>query len=268
MMKELQPSISIVGAGPGDPELLTIRALKRIQRADVVLYDALLDPGVLELAPQQALKVFVGKRAGKKRFSQETIQQLMVQYALTHGHVVRLKGGDPFVFGRGYEELAYARAFGIEPEIVPGISSAISVPGLQGVPVTSRGYSEGFWVTTGTTKSGQLSKDIRLAAKSTATVVILMGMRKLEQIVQLFEDAGQSNTPVMVISSGSRKNEAFALGRVYSIVDAVRSKNLTTPGIIVIGSNAELHPAWDSSPYTKSIGSPVQNEYHGQYYRA
>ncbi len=234
--------ISIVGAGPGDPELLTIKAFKAIQSADVILYDALVNPEILKYAPEKALRIYVGKRANNHRFSQEEINMMLVQYAYSHGHVVRLKGGDPFVFGRGHEELTFAEAFVIETEIIPGISSCISVPELQKVPLTRRGINESFWVLTGTTKSGELSKDIAIAAQSSATAVILMGMRKIREITALFAQHGKTDTPVLVIQNGSRENEKALLGTVETIAAKVEACQLGTPGIIVIGDVVALHP--------------------------
>ncbi|MFQ5446588.1 MAG: uroporphyrinogen-III C-methyltransferase, partial [Saprospiraceae bacterium] len=170
MNKIKQPRISLVGAGPGDPELITLKGLKALQCADVVLYDALANGELLGEAPPESLKIFVGKRAGRHTLRQEEINLLLVQSALKHGHVVRLKGGDPFVFGRGHEELTFAQAFDIPVTVVPGISSALAVPALQNVPLTTRGVSQSFWVLTGTTQTGQLSDDLRLAAQSSATL--------------------------------------------------------------------------------------------------
>lgn len=231
----------MVGAGPGDPELLTLKGLYALQKADVVLYDALASNALLDFAPAESLKVYVGKRAGKHSLRQEEIDFLLVQFAMSHGNVVRLKGGDPFVFGRGYEELDCARAFGIPVDIVPGISSSISVPALQGVPLTSRGVSESFWVLTGTTKSGKLSDDIRLAAQSTATLVILMGIRKLPQIMDLLAQNGKGDLPAMVIQNGSKPNENKAIGTVNTIVELAKEKEIGTPGIIVVGEVVGLH---------------------------
>jgi len=241
-MNNRNPKITLVGAGPGDTELITVKGLKAIQSADVVLYDALVNTELLEEAPEKALKIFVGKRSGNHRYSQDEINLLMVQHAFSHGHVVRLKGGDPFVFGRGHEEITYVAAFGIETEIIPGISSCISLPELQGVPVTRRGVNESFWVLTGTTKSGQLSKDVRIAAQSSATAVILMGMRKLAEIARLFSEHGKGDTPVLVIQNGSLPNERTALGTVDSIAKIVSEKEMGVPGIIVIGEVVSLHP--------------------------
>ena len=136
-----KPKLTLVGAGPGDPDLITVKGMKAIASADVILYDALVDKDLLNYAKTDAIKIFVGKRGGKRSIKQEQINLLIVKYAYQYGSVVRLKGGDPFVFGRGHEELEYAENFGILTEIIPGITSAISVPALQGIPVTRRGIS-------------------------------------------------------------------------------------------------------------------------------
>lgn len=242
MKTRIEPKITLVGAGPGDPELLTMKGWKALKRADVVLYDALVGPEVLELISEKALKIYVGKRANNHRYPQEEINLMMVQYAYTHGHVVRLKGGDAFVFGRGHEELEFARSFDLEVEVIPGISSCIAVPELQHIPLTRRGINESFWVLTGTTRSGKISKDIAIAAQSSATVVILMGMRKLPEIVAAFAQQGKGETPVLIIQNGSRNNEVHALGTVDTIVDIVQEKQLGAPAIIVIGAVVSLHP--------------------------
>ncbi len=237
-----QAKITLVGAGPGDPELITVKGLKALQAADVVLYDALSNPALLVEAPTTTIKIYVGKRANNHRYTQDEINLLMVQHAFTYGHVVRLKGGDPFIFGRGHEELVYAESFGIETAVVPGISSCIAVPELQGIPLTRRGVNESFWVITGTTSSGEISKDITLAAQSSATVVILMGTRKLTQIVDIFTRAGQANTPVMVIQNGSTPKERLVHGVISNIHQKVQQAGLGAPAIIVIGAVVDLHP--------------------------
>jgi len=240
--KKIEPKITLVGAGPGDPELITLKGWRALQNADVVLYDALVSNEILEVVPENAIRIYVGKRANKHRYSQEEINLMMVQYAYLHGHVVRLKGGDPFVFGRGHEELQFAKSFDIEVTIVPGISSSIAVPELQEVPLTRRGVNESFWVLTGTTKTGKLSKDVAIAAQSSATVVILMGMKKLPEIARVFTEAGKAETAIMVVQNGSRSDEDYVLGAVNNIVDKVQRKKLGTPGLIVIGEVVNLHP--------------------------
>lgn len=242
MSKKIQAKITLVGAGPGDPELITIKGLKAIQSADVILYDALANPALLAEAPKSARKIYVGKRAGKHQYKQEEINLLLVQSAYLYGHAVRLKGGDSFVFGRGHEEMEFARAFDIEMSVVPGISSCIAVPELQEVPLTRRGMNESFWVITATTKSGKLSRDLALAAQSSATVVVLMGLRKLPEIVHLFKQEGKADSPVMVVQNGSREEEQFALGTIDTIEAEVKAKGLGTPALIVIGEVVSLHP--------------------------
>lgn len=226
--------LTVVGAGPGDLELITVKAIKALQNADVVLYDALVDKALLEYA-DKAEHIFVGKRKGCYAFHQDQINELIVQRAQSRGHVVRLKGGDPFVFGRGAEEMAYAAEYGLEVAIVPGISSCISVPASQNIPVTKRGAAESFWVITGTTKEHKLSSDIHLAAKSNATVVILMGMSKLSAIVELFTKENKSDLPVAIIQNGTREEERVGVGTIKTIENIVEKKKLSNPAIIIIG---------------------------------
>ncbi len=226
--------LTIIGAGPGDVELITLKGLKALNDADVVLYDALVDDKLLEYAPN-AEHIFVGKRKGCYAYQQDQINELIVARAKTGNHVIRLKGGDPFVFGRGAEEMEYAAIHGLETVMVPGISSCMAVPAYQNIPVTKRGASESFWVITGTTKDHKLSSDIALAAKSNATIVILMGMSKLSQIVELFKEEGKSKTPIAVIQNGTRQNERMGVGTVTSIEDEVERLGLTNPAIIIIG---------------------------------
>jgi uroporphyrin-III C-methyltransferase len=228
------PKLSVVGAGPGDPELITLKALKALKDAKVVLFDALINRDLLEYAPQ-AEHIFVGKRKDKHRYSQDEINELIVKYALERGHVVRLKGGDPFIFGRGSEEINYARSKGLETAVVSGITSSIAVPANVGIPLTQRGTSESFWVITGTTTQKKLSEDVRLAAQSTATVVILMGMGKLAEIVDIFSYYGKENIPVGIIQNGTTANEQSGFGTIKSIEKVVAEKQLTAPAIIVIG---------------------------------
>ena len=229
-----RPRLTVVGAGPGDAELITLKAVRALNEADVVLYDALVSPALLQHAPD-AEHIFVGKRKGCYAYRQEQINDLLVSRAYTHGHVVRLKGGDPFVFGRGAEEMAFAASHGLEVAMVPGISSCISVPATQHIPVTKRGAAESFWVITGTTKDHKLSDDVALAAKSNATIVILMGMSKLGAIMALFRDSGKSDLPVAVIQNGTCEDEKVAVGTVDTIQALVTQKGLSNPAIIVLG---------------------------------
>src|SRR6195952_6175158 len=201
-----EPRITLVGAGPGDADLITLKGLKALKTADVVLYDALVNEELLEYASKGAVKLYVGKRSGDHTYSQDAVNKLMVDYAINYGHVVRLKGGDPFVFGRGYEELDHAASYSIPAEVIPGISSSIGVPGLQQIPVTHRGLSESFWVVTGTTMDGKVSSDLYQAAKTKATIIVLMGVHKLAQIAEIFKNEGKGKLPVAAIQSGTTVN--------------------------------------------------------------
>lgn len=230
-----EPKLTLVGAGPGDPELITLKAVKAIQQADIVLYDALVAQPILDFIPVGTPALAVGKRAGSHSYKQEDINELIVEFAYLYGHVVRLKGGDPFVFGRGGEELEFAARHGVSTAVIPGISSAVAVPAAMNIPVTSRGYSESFWVVTGTTMSGEISNDIVLAAKSTATVVILMGLNKLKEIMEVFQANGKSETPVAVIQNGTLSDQKSAIGKPSTIEALVKKNKIGSPAIIVIG---------------------------------
>jgi uroporphyrin-III C-methyltransferase len=229
------PKLTVVGAGPGDEDLITLKAIKAIESADVILYDALINESLLKYASEDKELIFVGKRKGCYAFQQEQINELIVSKAKEKGHVVRLKGGDPFIFGRGAEEIDYVRQFGLKTFVVPGISSSVAVPAYQGIPLTKRGASESFWVITGTTKQHKLSTDVALAAKSTATVVILMGMGKLAEIVKIFSSENKQDTAIAIIQNGTRIDENVGIGTINTIEEIVEEKQLANPAIIVIG---------------------------------
>ncbi len=229
------PRLTLVGAGPGDPELITVKAVNALRSADIVLCDSLVSQGVLDYIPSSVPVICVGKRAGKHSHTQEEINSLIVESAFLYGHVVRLKGGDPFVFGRATEEIEHASRYSISVQVVPGISSALAVPAAISIPVTSRGVSESFWVVTGTTLTGQLSNDVALAAQSTATVIILMGLRKLPEIMQTFQAFGKGDLPVAVIQNGTLPEQRHVIGTVSNITNLVKEEDLGSPGIIIAG---------------------------------
>jgi uroporphyrin-III C-methyltransferase len=228
------PKLTVVGAGPGDLDLFTMKGIKALQTADVVLYDALVNPELLSYANHAEL-IFVGKRKGCYTYQQDQINDLIVARAKSHGHVVRLKGGDPFIFDRGAEEMEMAAAAGLDVDVVPGISSCFAVPAYQNIPLTKRGSSESFWVITGTTKAHKLSNDVKLAAQSSATVVILMGMGKLKEITALFRQFNRHHTPVAIIQNGTTPDERIGVGTIDTIESVVDEIQLTNPSIIVIG---------------------------------
>ncbi|GAO44829.1 uroporphyrinogen-III C-methyltransferase [Flavihumibacter petaseus] len=229
------PFLSLVGAGPGDPELITVKAIRVLSTARVILYDALVNTALLDYTPASSLKIFVGKRYGCHTLSQQEINDHIIAYAKSHGHVVRLKGGDPFVFGRAAEELEAAAAAGIPSQVIPGISSALAVPAAAGIPLTIRGCSESIWVTTGTTRNGDISCDIALAAQSSATVVILMAMSRLEEIMEIFAMHGKAHLPVAIIQNGTHEVQKIITGTVRDIAFRSTAAGLSNPAIIVVG---------------------------------
>lgn len=240
-MNKINPKLTLVGAGPGDAELITLKAIRSLAEADAVLYDALVNTELLKFTPAGARKVFVGKRTGKHSFPQEEINRLIVHHAFNYGHVVRLKGGDSFIFGRGMEEIKYAELFGIETHVIPGISSSTGVPALNGIPLTHRGASESFWVITGTTKSGTLSDDVSTAARTNATVIILMGVSHLPEIAKRYTAAGKANTAIAIIQDGTLPTEKIALGTIATIQKAALRQGIKAPAVIVIGEVVKLH---------------------------
>ncbi|MCC9071017.1 uroporphyrinogen-III C-methyltransferase [Flavobacterium sp. F-65] len=228
------PKLTVVGAGPGDVELITLKAIKALQNADVVLYDALVNIELLKYAVNAEI-VFVGKSLGCQVYNQVQINELIVSMANRYGHVVRLKGGDSFVFGRGIEEIEYAQRFNLETAVVPGISSALGVPASNGISLTQREIAESFWVITGTTSEHKLSKDINLASQSEATVVILMGMHKLDEIIALYQKNRTDDLPVAIIQNGTKDTQKKVTGTISSIVELVKEKEIASPAVIIIG---------------------------------
>ncbi len=228
------PELYVVGAGPGDPELLTLKAHRILQTADVILYDNLANQELLALAPTACECIYVGKKPYGEYTPQETIHALILEKARSHGRVIRLKGGDPFIFGRGFEEMLFARSHGIAAHYVPGISSMQAV-GFEDIPLTHRVVSEGFWVLTGTKKDGSLSADLRLAMQSNSTVVIYMGMKKLPEIVATYAEEGRGDTPAAVVMHASLPHRKVVRGAVADLPALVKAASITYPAIIFIG---------------------------------
>ena len=248
----------LVGAGPGDPELITLKAIKILQQADVILYDALANEALLEYALNATEKIFVGKRYGCHVLSQQEINHLIIEYGTKYKNIVRLKGGDPFVFGRAQEEIDAAVGAGMEVEMVPGISSALAAPASEMIPLTCRGISESFWVVTGTTSSGELSNDIKLAAQSTATVIILMAMSKLEAIMEIFTGYGKGETAVAIIQNGTTPQSKMVTGKVRDIYFRAQHAGLESPAVIIIGEVVNLKSKLFSAiPGLINISAPM-----------
>ena len=247
-MSEQEPTLLIVGAGPGDPELITMKELDAIRKADVILYDALVSPELIKKAPRHCKLVYVGKRKGHKEFTQHEINQLLVFYAKRYEQVVRLKGGDPFVFGRGHEERAYAEKYGVRVQVIPGISSSYSAPSCAGIPLTSRGVNESFWVVTGTVSSGEISKDLSKAASSSATIIVLMGLSHLDEIANLVLAARGDDEPMAVIQHATLPTQKVVIGTAKNIYQRTKDENISSPAIIVIGKVVDLKAATNSQP--------------------
>jgi uroporphyrin-III C-methyltransferase len=234
--------VSLVGAGPGDLDLLTRKAAKRLAEASLVLYDALVDPDALELAPT-AQRVFVGKRAGRPQVRQEFINWLMIRAARGGRRVVRLKGGDPFVFGRGGEEALALAAAGIPFEVVPGVSSAIAAAALAGIPVTHRGLSSGFVVVSGHADEGYRAILESLAPHS-ATVVVMMGLGHADRIAKLLVDRGwNALTPVAVAFGASTPDSTVWTATLRDLERGLEIPESGTPGTVVIGEVVKLRAA-------------------------
>ncbi|MEJ1242002.1 uroporphyrinogen-III C-methyltransferase [Chryseolinea sp. T2] len=231
--------VVLMGAGPGDPELLTIKADRLLREADVVLYDALVNTEILERCRPGCKLVYVGKRKGNASLSQDEINRLILWHAHHHFLVVRLKGGDPFVFGRGHEEAAYLLRFGIHAEIVPGITSALAAPALAGISVTQRGVNESFWVVTGTLSDGGLSTDITYAAQSSATIVILMGLGKLAEIAALVARYRSPLEPMAIVQHASTPGQREVYSNANNITADAETHQISAPAVIIVGNVVE-----------------------------
>jgi uroporphyrin-III C-methyltransferase len=239
-----QGSVTLVGAGPGDPDLLTIKAVKAIARADVVLIDDLVNPDILVHAPN-ARVIQVGKRGGCESTPQEFIERLMVAEARAGHHVVRLKGGDPYLFGRGGEERATLKAQGIAVEVVPGISSGLAAPGTLGVPLTHRAWSQGAVFVTGHGKDAASEPNWAALAQSRLTLVVYMGVARCEAIqAGLLAGGAAPSTPVAVVQSATRSGQRQLLTTLGELPGALRASGLGSPSIIVIGDVVRCADDW------------------------
>jgi len=232
--------VYLTGAGPGDMELLTIKALRVVREADVIIYDRLANPDILKEAKDGCEFVYVGKEDRHHALPQEQINEVIYQNALKYENVVRLKGGDPLVFGRGGEEGIYLRERNVSFEFIPGITSAIAVPEYAGIPVTHRGITVSFRVVTGhESKNKEQSQITWENFKSDDTIIFLMGLHRLKHISKKLMDIGKpADYPVAVISRGTTKDEKTVVGTLENIWE--RAKDLPTPALIVVGKVVEL----------------------------
>ena len=260
------PPVALVGAGPGDPGLLTVRGRHRLRRADVVLYDRLVDRRLLALAPPRALRIFAGKRCGSHAEDQDAINALLIAHARGGRRVVRLKGGDPFVFGRGGEEAEALRAAGIPFEVVPGVSAAIAVPAYAGIPVTHRGAASSLAIVTGHEACGKTGSRVDWARLATAadTLVVLMGLARLPAIVGALLSAGRSPaTPIALVHAGTTAAQQTVTGTLADITERARAARLEAPVTIIIGDVVALRSrlAWFQPGASKPPSEPHPPRY-------
>ncbi|MDT7860703.1 MAG: uroporphyrinogen-III C-methyltransferase [Saccharolobus sp.] len=234
----MKGKVYIVGAGPGDPELITLKGLKVLQEADVIVYDRLIPIELLNYCKPKSEKIYVGKNIGDYVI-QDDINKLLVKKALENKTVVRLKGGDPYVLGRGEEECMYVISNGVECEVIPGVTSAIAVPAYAGIPVTSRLYSaSGFTVISATQAEDKLIDADYIPKKG--TLIILMGIRKIEELTNLLLKIRDEREPVAVIQNGTTQQQRVVVGVLRDLNSIVKENNITSPAIIVVGEVVKL----------------------------
>ncbi len=228
--------VLLVGAGPGDPDLLTLRALRALQEADVILYDRLVGPGILDLARRDAERIDVGKRHGAAEITQQRIHELLVEHARAGRTVVRLKGGDPLLFARASEELEVLRSHGIAFEIVPGISAAFAAASYAGIPLTERGTAPGVRLLTATACAGGATPDWAEAGRGRDTLVFYMGVAQLDEIsAQLIAHGRAADTPAALVESASRPEQRVVLSTLAGIAEASRAHAVKSPALLVVG---------------------------------
>jgi uroporphyrin-III C-methyltransferase len=243
-MQSCLGKVYLVGAGPGDPGLMTLKGKALLECADVVVYDALVSPAVLVMINSQAELIDAGKRRGNHSRLQDDTTQLLIDKAQTAAIVVRLKGGDPFIFGRGGEEMADLIQAGVSVEVIPGITSGIAAPAYAGIPLTHRDYSSSVTFVTGHESAGKYRPQVNWSAiaHGSETIVIYMGVHNLSYIVEQLQQAKLSpHTPVALVRWGTRPEQAVLIGQLSSIVTQVEAAQFQAPAIAVIGNVVNLH---------------------------
>ncbi len=237
--------VYLVGAGPGDPGLFTIKGKTILECADVVVYDALVSPQILAMINPNAEKIDAGKRRGRHSLVQSETTELLIEKARQHAIVVRLKGGDPFIFGRGGEEMEELVAAGIPVEVVPGVTAGIAAPAYAGIPLTHRNYSSSVTFVTGHEAAGKYRPEVnwQAIARGSETIVIYMGIHNLPHIVAELTAAGLGEeTPVALVRWGTRPDQEELIGTLGQIVAQVESTGFEAPAIVIIGNVVNLHP--------------------------
>ena len=245
-----------MGAGPGDPELLTLKALRALQDADVILHDRLVSKSVLDLSRRDALRISVGKAAGSIGSTQQQINQLLIEHAAAGRRVVRLKGGDPFIFGRGGEELEALAQAQINFSVVPGITAAAGCAAYAGIPLTHRDHAHSVTFVTAHSDKGGSEPDWRALAQPGMTAVFYMGLARIEHIAaKLIEHGAPADLPAALIAQGTLADQRVVTGTLMNIAAAAREANLQSPALLVVGRVVALHASlsWFSSPEALQI---------------
>ena len=255
-------SVYLVGAGPGDPDLLTVKAKRLLTTCDALVYDSLIPTGILKLAPASCKRYFVGKRCGNHSLTQNQINELLIDIAKENFCVVRLKGGDPFMFGRGSEEAKYLVENKINVEVVPGITSGIAAPAYVGIPVTHREAGSSVTFVTGHEDKKKLNPSVnwRALAKATDGIVIYMGMHNLSYIIkELLEGGRNANTPVVIIQQGTLLSQRYIKSSLIKLLEEKNPDIIVSPSIIIIGEVIN-YQVEECSPETSTINISKIND--------
>jgi uroporphyrin-III C-methyltransferase/precorrin-2 dehydrogenase/sirohydrochlorin ferrochelatase len=251
--------VLLVGAGPGDPGLLTLRALRALNEADVILHDRLVSAEVLELARRDAERIEVGKQAGHHHTTQEGIHALLLEHARAGRRVVRLKGGDPFVFGRGGEELEFLRAHGIPYEVVPGVTAALACAAYAGVPLTHRDHAQSVRLVTAHCRGSRDTLDWAALARERQTLAVYMGVGELATLrEQLLAHGRAASTPFALVENGSRPEQRVVTGTLATLPERAAAHAVRSPALLILGEVAALAGAlaWFGQP---PLGAPVSD---------
>lgn len=256
----LPGTVYLVGAGPGDPELLTLRGARMVAGADTLVYDNLVSPAILDMAPVQAARIYVGKKAADHTLPQTQINRLLIDLARSGKRVVRLKGGDPFVFGRGGEEMEDLVEAGVPVEVVPGVTAAGGIAAYAGIPLTHRDHAQSVLFTTGFLKDGALELDWPALARAGQTLVIYMGISRLREIcAQLVFHGLPADLPAAVIERGTTARQRVEVATLANLAEAVERSGIRPPALTIIGRVVGLYPrlAWFVPDGDGIVDSPV-----------
>lgn len=243
MEQKIKNTVYIVGAGPGDPKLITLKAVEVIKKSDVVLYDRLVSKGILSMIPKRTKKIYVGRDVGDDYKHQDDTNYMLLELAKTKKHVVRLKGGDPFIFGRGGEEAEFLKTHKIRYEIIPGITSGIGSAVYSGIPLTHREHASSVVFVTGHEDAKKTKESVqwKRLAKSVDTIVVMMGLSRIGKICEQLVDGGlKKNTPVAVIENGTTTKHRMVKGDLSNISKKVKTAKIRPPSIIIIGKVVDL----------------------------